>query len=389
MNSPTRIIHDMYDGLLRVARVPLRSTETAPAAHLAEELIVQQPGSCTLPNSLEAAFVGRALPAFEYSWDAAKLTDLRNVYLVGDQAQIFFPDGTFYVPCIYPHQKRLEIMRIRRPIYRAAQHIEGTLFHLNGRNHENKGHFLLQHLPRILAARSYLEKLKDYRILVAPGHARWQKNFLRLMGFDESRVIEGTQGTLHADRVIYVPLTYGTNALCPPEDYAQIRRAAAAVEQKAPPAQGKPLFITRRDAPDKRLLNEDEIIAATQAVVGEVEIFDFAGKTLEDQIRIFRRAPLIMGAIGQGLCNALFAEGKVLVTLAPGSEDAEVYASGHGTQLALLGGNQAVTFYNGTAGESRGNWSFPQERFAEMLDRLVRLPGLQHLDQRGRTKGTL
>lgn len=383
MNSPARILHDLYDGLLRAAGRKVRAVDTPPPSQLIKEIIVQPAGACTIPNTLESAFHGRECAPFHYTWEAAKLTDLRDVYLVGDQEQIYFKDGSFYTPCIYPHQVRLPIMRIRRPVTALAQRIRGTLFNLSGRNHENKGHFLLQHLPRLLVAKPYLEQVGDYRILVAPGHARWQKNFIRLMGFDENRVVEGSQGTLLADRVIYVPMIYGTNALGPDEHYRQICEAAGVVERQAPPGAQRPIFITRRDAPDKQLLNEDEIIAAAKTILGDVEIFDFRGKSLADQIVIFRRAPLVMGPIGQGLCNILFSTGRVLVTLAPGTEDQEVYASGHGTQLALLCGNQAVTFHNGVAGESRGNWAFPKDRFLQMLDRLVRLPGLTQLDKRG------
>lgn len=108
-------------------------------------------------------------------------------------------------------------------------------------------------------------------------------------------------------------------------------------------------------------------------------MFEFKGKTLEDQIVAFRRAPVILGPIGQGICNVLFAEGNLLVTLAPGTPEKEIYASSHGTQLALICGNQAATLYNGEAGESRGNWTFPVAAFRAQLTQLLALPELAPL----------
>ncbi len=382
MNSLPRFLHDSYDNLLNGLGRKVAVTDAPPAANLRGEFPVQQAGACRFENTLESLFYDRPVPPFEYSWDAATLADLQDVFLVGDQAQIFFPDGRFFLPCIYPHQRRLHSVRVRRPIPWLARRVETPLFHLTGRNHENKGHFLLQHLPRLLVARSWLEKNGDYRILVAPGHARWQKHFLRLVDVPDHRLVEGTQGTWRARRVFHVPMVYGTNALGPPQHYREIRDRAAAIERSAPPSPARSIFVTRRDAPDKRLLNEDEIIGIARSILGELDVFEFKGRTLEDQIVAFRRAPLIIGPIGQGICNVLFSEGRVLVTLAPGTETREIYKTGHGTQLALLCGNQAITFYNGETGESRGNWHFPSEKFRAMVTRLVQLPGLSHLERR-------
>ncbi|NBV22663.1 MAG: glycosyltransferase family 61 protein [Proteobacteria bacterium] len=382
MNSPTRIVHDCYDGVVRAFAGRPRAVDRAPVANRGAEWTVQTPGSFRLANALESAFYGRERTPLDYTWPEARMDELRDVLVVGDQGQVFFPDGAFYTPCIYPHQSRLEKMRIRRPVPWLARREGGTLFHLTGRNHENKGHFLLQHVSRLLVARPVLEQFGDYRILVAPGHARWQKNFLRLIGIDESRVVEGTQGTLQAERLLHAPLAYGSNALSPPDHYLYIRDRAAEVERQQPPGPARPIFVTRRDAPDKRVVNEDALIAVARELLGELDVFEFKGKTLADQIVAFRRAPVILGPIGQGICNVLFSEGSLLVTLAPGTPEKEVYASSHGTQLALICGNQAVTLYNGETGESRGNWSFPVEAFRAQLTRLLTLPELAAVRQR-------
>lgn len=382
MNSPARFLHDCHDGLVSALAGRPRAVDHAPAPHRGREWTVQSPGSFRMSNALETAFYGGERTPLDYAWPAARMDELLDVLVTGDQGQIFFADGSFYKPCIYPHQERLQIMRIRRPVSWLAREQDGLLFHLTGRNHENKGHFLLQHISRWLVARPMLEELGEYRILVAPGHSRWQRNLLRLVGADESRVVEGTQGTLRAQRLLHVPLAYGTNALSPPEHYRFIRDRAAEVERRHPPSPARPIFVSRRDAPDKRIENEDELIAAARKLLGQVEVFEFKGKTLEDQIVAFRRAPLIMGPIGQGICNVLFAEGSLLVTLAPGTPEKEVYASSHGTQLALICGNQAVTLYNGQAGESRGNWTFPVDAFRAQLTRLLALPELAPLRQR-------
>jgi len=239
---------------------------------------------------------------------------------------------------------------------------------------------MLQHLPRLIAARDLLKDIGDYRILVAPGHARWQRRLIEVLGFDGERVIEGSQGTLLVEDLIHVPFLYGSNALSSPELCRAIRDHAARSAPEVVP--GKPLFISRSDAPDKRLENEEEIIKAAESVFGEIEVFTFRGKTLPDQVRIFRNAPVIIGPIGQGVCNMIFVEGRPLITLVPGEAENQTYTNSHSTHLCLACDNPAVTLYNGIKGASRGNWTFPVEEFRKQLDRLVAHPLMSHLDIR-------
>ncbi len=380
MNSGLRILHDAVSRVREFIAGPPTMVDSPPGELLLDSGIIQQSGECSLANTLESALHVHEEPEIRYQWNEARYFRLKRALLVGDNGQIFLPDGRFFLGCLHPQQHLVHRMKIRRPISLGARHIKGPVFHLTGRNHENRGHFLLQHLPRLLAARELLESIGDYRILVAPGHARWQKALLKTMGFDPERVIEGSRGTMVVDDLIHVPLLYGSNALSSPDLCRAIRDQAARACPET--TTGRPLFISRADAPDKKLENEAEVIAAAEKVFGEMEVFVFKGKTLADQIRIYRNAPLIMGPIGQGICNILFAEGRPLITLVPGEEGKHTYTNSHSTHLALVCGNPAVTLYNGVASASRGNWSFPVDRFSAEIDRLVAHPLMKPFDRR-------
>jgi hypothetical protein len=60
--------------------------------------------------------------------------------------------------------------------------------------------------------------------------------------------------------------------------------------------------------------------------------------------------------------------------LAPGTPENQVYTSSHGSQLARICGNEAITFLSNEPAPSRGNWTFPEERFSMLLDRLLEQP---------------
>ncbi len=375
MKSVSRSILDAYNLLLRLCGSRLRVADAGDAEGLQERRVIVPAGSRSDDNSLENRINGPACSRYEFDWPAAELFRLRDVWLTGDQGQVFLRDGKLFSPWALPYDLRR--LKISRPLKLGAARLAGPVFHLTGRNHENRGHFMLQHLPRLLAAREYLMSLPDYRLLTAPGHSRWQARYISWAGLDPSKIVEGGRGTLQVDDLIFVPNLYGKAALCPPRFYDELSDCAASFPVENGP--GRPIFITRRDAPDKQLQNEERIVEILRSKIGEVDVIRLGDHSLPAQIGMFRSAPLVMGPIGQGICNILFCKTSMLVMLAPGTPENQVYNSAHGSQLARICGNQAVTFLSDEAAPSRGDWIFPEERFKMLLDRLMEQPEAKRL----------
>ena len=370
MKSNSRSILDAYNLLLRLCRSPLRVSDANHAVGLQERRPLLPGGSRSDTNTLETRVNGPESATFDFDWPAAELFRLRDVWLTGDQGQVFLKDGSLFAPWVQPYS--LEKLKISRPLKLGATKIDGPVFHLTGRNHDNRGHFMLQHLPRLMAARDYLRSLPDYRLLVAPGHSRWQGRYVAWAGLDPSKIIEGTRGTMQVDDLIFVPNLYGKASLCAPQFYSELSDCAAKYPVNDGP--GRPIFVTRRDAPDKQLINEERIVEILRSKIGPVDVIRLGEHSLADQIGMFRAAPLVMGPIGQGMCNVLFCHSSLVVMLIPGSNTHQIYSSAHGTQLASLCGNPAITFLSDEKVPSRGNWTFPEERFSMLLDRLLQQP---------------
>lgn len=370
MKSVSRSILDAHNLILRLCGSRLRVAGADEAAGLQERRVIVPAGSRSDDNPLETRVNGPASAHFEFDWPAAEIFRLRDVWITGDQGQVFLRDGKLFAPWVLPYN--LERLKISRPLKLGATRISGPVFHLTGRNHENRGHFMLQHLPRLMAAREYLRALPDYRLLVAPGHSRWQARYIAWAGLDPSKIVEGTRGTMQVDDLIFVPNLYGKSSLCPPPFYNELSGCAASYAVENGP--GRPIFITRRDAPDKQLQNEERIVEILRAKIGPVDVIRLGEHSLPAQIGMFRASPLIIGPIGQGICNILFCKTSLLVMLAPGTPDNQVYTSAHGSQLARICGNEAVTFLSNEPAPSRGDWTFPEERFTQLLDRLLQQP---------------
>ena len=372
MKSLEAILLNAYNKII-LWRCKPKIANKIPLKLLRDQQKIIDAGSWYEENDFSRRITGDEVDSnFSYTWREASVTRLSNVLLTGDQGQVFLPDGSLLNDWLIPYEHVVSRIKIRRPVPFAARIIEGPLFHLTGRNHENRGHFMLQYLPRLLAARDYLKQLTDYRILIAPNHSRWQRPYLEWLGFDAERMIEGTQGTMLAKDLIFLPQLYDKSALCPPHFYKELSNCASTYSVDDGP--GRPIFITRSDAPDKRLQNENRIIDILRAKIGPIDIVRLGEHSLPSQIGLFRAAPLIIGPIGQGLCNVVFCKNSIFVMLAPGSADRPIYSIGHGAPLASICGNQGVTFFSNEEVPSRGDWTFPEDRFEILIDRLLSQP---------------
>jgi capsular polysaccharide biosynthesis protein len=92
------------------------------------------------------------------------------------------------------------------------------------------------------------------------------------------------------------------------------KRVAVPEAAPTPPA----IYISRADSAMRPMRNEDELIA-TLARFGVVSV-TLGGRTLDEQIILFRNARLIIGPHGAGLANLVFATpGTVVYELFPSS----------------------------------------------------------------------
>lgn len=330
---------------------------------------VQAAGRAAVPRPAQASFEGRAHCDHEITWPAAACYRLRDVSVVGGDGQIFLPDGRVFSVC--PWVRKMWDWKIRRPIRFGARSLAGSYFHLLGRNHENHGHFLFQYLPRLIGAEPFIGG--DTKVLIAPGHRQWQERYLKLLGYGSNRIVEASQGTLQVPELFYVPLLSGSTPLGDARLMVELfRRLQTGARQFVPeagqpPERGVAVFISRRDAPDRKLINEPELLNLARRYFPKVELLVLSGMPFEAQLRAFARAEFIIGEPGMGLSNFAFVRNRHLlcmesddVSKKPGWEVA--YAL-----LAELSGNRSTIVYSGGPRQSNRDWVYPTEKFESEL----------------------
>jgi hypothetical protein len=367
-----RAIHDAHSSLRRPPAMM-----SAPESAGDERHLLIEEGSASVILDDESLFHGEDLPPSVTRWRKTYCHTFRDAHVVGDQGHVFTREGAFVNLC--PSFSRLDPAKIRHPISMLGKRITGPVFHLTGRDHENHGHFLMQHLPRLMAASSFLENNHvSPTILVAPGHEKWQGRYLSTLGSLGAKVVPCRKGTASIEHLIYVPMLWQDGYLGPPIYYQQMQkrfRAFAGVHDTAPPS-GRPIFVTRRDAPTRRLSNEREIIEICREKFGEVDVVDLPKIPFVDQIRRFADAPIVIGPQGQGLTNIIFSRQSRLLILEAGQSPITHGWVNAYRDFACMVGNSALRLFSGLPWPDDGDWLFPASEFSRQLDRIISL-GLQ------------
>lgn len=367
MKSFRRRIHDLYANL-RSAVHHYPKVESAPANSEKVTVIpLIEAGSEEVSCELEARFNSQTETSTLIRWPSVNLHRIQDATIVGDQANVFLPDGKWLRVC--PSQDSLPLKKVRPPIYLGANRLSMPLFHLSGRDHENHGHFLFQHMPRWLAAQKKIQELEpNFKILIAKGHLKWQSRYLTKTGSGADQMLECGDGTTCCSELYYIPQLRGVHdCLSRPRDYRAMNEYFHRPQAKTGPV----LFLSRKDAPNRYLINEDEAVGAVEKVFGSCRSIQLSKTPLDEQIDLISAAPVVVGPLGQALATSLFARGSVYISL-DGHQGADSWADAF-RDVATICGNRAVSLHAKASLTADGSYVFPVQDLHRMLENVKKL----------------
>ena len=166
----------------------------------------------------------------------------------------------------------------------------------------NYFHWVTDVLPKLLA---WLERGMPCRSVLLPNdllHRSYVLESLEWLGFEP---IAWTQARLQIDRLIVI------NATAPTGNFraALLRRLGQHLRRSChvqSPSEDSSVsfYISRADAPKRFLHNEAQLISSLAA--HRVQVVQLQGKSLSEQVDLFRRCRLLVGLHGAGLTNMLW-----------------------------------------------------------------------------------
>lgn len=189
-------------------------------------------------------------------------------------------------------------------------------------------HWFIDSLPRVLAAEDHHRRTgRPVRLLVPEEQRPWQRQSLAWLGWEGDRLIPLRPVTIHRsvamdELIACCPRGAGRSPQAPGDAMvpAVIRTLRSRFQDAVPSEPGaerpRRLYISRADAPFRRVVNEEEVMAVL-APLG-FERVQLAALSLREQILCFRSASHIVAAHGAGLTNLIHArQARVLEIFQP------------------------------------------------------------------------
>jgi hypothetical protein len=192
----------------------------------------------------------------------------------------------------------------RRPIFQKPRHIQGRVAVVTGPSPDNLSHWLFGVLPRLCLLNTWNSGFSDIEWVITPRvHTSFQVECLERYGVSRAKLIEASTETFVEASEIVAPSFVSPAFVAPSWFLEDLRRRFADVA----PASGAPrLYVSRRDAPGRRVNNEEGLRSLLESrgfVVMQFERIPFL-----DQIALAKGADVIVSAHGAGLSHLAFAK---------------------------------------------------------------------------------
>lgn len=193
----------------------------------------------------------------------------------------------------------------------SALKLQGTTLILNQIFGDNYFHFVSQILPRLALMSGEIDvRTADHVLTPSPLRGFMRQWFLDL-GFTADQLVPMPEKPVICERVVATNNPGDDNGIPAwAVEFLRERRGAM------PDAQSRRLFITRDDAPTRRLLNQDEL----RPLIEEYgfETVSMSGLSVTGQADLFASADVVLGVHGAALVNLVFARpGARVVELIP------------------------------------------------------------------------
>ena len=195
------------------------------------------------------------------------------------------------------------------------KYISGTVLVLSNSHNHFYGHFLFESLGRLALVEN---KINSYPTIYVANNTPYQKRYLSMLELDKKQIIPADQAMpsgITAERLVMPCYSRMYHHLIDPQITSFLRKKLLPYADRAL-SQGERIFISRRKARYRRILNEQELLPV-------LEEYSFSVICLEDysvdeQISILKFAEIVVSPHGTGLTNLLYCD--------PGTKILEIFA---------------------------------------------------------------
>jgi capsular polysaccharide biosynthesis protein len=168
---------------------------------------------------------------------------------------------------------------------------------------DNYYHWMLDIMPRISLLKQY-EELKSIPLIVPKQLKAFQKESLKMAGISSEKIVEFDGDFCQIEKLYYLS-SLGHSGNPSPYDVSSLRTLFLGKCLHHQTSSSEYLYITRRDANYRRILEEYKIVDYLKSI--GFEIVCLSELSFAKQIEKFSRAKIIIAPHGAGLTNMVFA----------------------------------------------------------------------------------
>lgn len=303
------------------------------------------------------------------------LMDIEKAYVYGRDSWVFDQSGRAVTGMWRPHgvinekSRIAELGRVTQTTLASARRLEGTSLLLNQVGAENFFHFVNEIIPKISLSRAVIP-LEEIDHFICHGRiAGFMDVWLSYADIDLTKIVPMETLGFSCDRLIF------SNNIAPgavaPKWALDFSRSLIPIDTETPSP--KRIFVSRRDATKRRMLNHEEIEALLQARGFEHVTMD--GRSPEQQASLFHNSDCIVGVHGAALSNIMFCKPRTkVIELIPNNHLApHFWTTGQQLDLDyhLIPGTETALSVPKWRRDVNANLSIDPHKLTELLDALL------------------
>ena len=205
-----------------------------------------------------------------------------------------------------PSQRRL-------PITRTVAGVTANLYGSISSAEGNYCHWFVDAMSRLFLIERFHALDTIDQVLVPPLKHDFQWDTLAYYGFDRSKIVElQPLECLEFENLLATSWPRGRGSfICPGWVIDRYNETLLVRAKGVQSVAGKRIYITRRDAPNRMLLNENEVCSFLKR--HGFDIVELTPLDVWQKIAVFRDADIIVSQTGAGLTNLMFCHSNVKV----------------------------------------------------------------------------
>lgn len=235
---------------------------------------------------------------------------LKNARILAEDGVIASSDGKVFKNFTFEFGKPITEHRIFRTYLKKSQYKNGKFASIVSPGSSNYFHWIFESLPRLKLLSDVIEEI-DY-LFVPANLKKFQIESLNHLGISEEKLIEVNNNTHIICENLFVS-SIGNSGKMPKWACTFLRDAFL------PKIKSKPfrlIYISRKDARYRRVINEEEVETFLQRA--GFEIIEMSKLSFFEQIKVCSEAKIVVGPHGAGFSNIVFCQkAKVLEIFAP------------------------------------------------------------------------